>query len=409
MASTVSGSILALAVVAAWCLLAAAPAAADGCPRRLAQAIPPRAADALTGSDFVRATAGLSEAEREPVIVRQLLAGDLPAFLRRLRPVTLRGAARGRPVRVTICVTPDYLALGSDDDFLRMPMALPTALAVAGRFGFVLPTPKMVDAIYQQADVRLRPRPLPASDRMRSTAYYWWHDHQIREQRFALAAPLGVLVAGDKKDLVITNRLRLKPGRVAIYGWHQGTGRPIQPLSTVHGARYADYSHGVRLVSAIAYVDGRPTPIADLLEDPQLADLLSDEGPITRLAGARRRPRRPPQLADRAPNLHAHRRLLRPATRSRYGPITPTEGRRLSSCGQLFYFGRPSSTTIVDSASPLLFIACSPLKNFPLRIDCNGIAMTCSTLFSPKYERLIFPEFVSKPFTRTQLATVLGG
>ena len=279
MASTASGSILPLVLVA--CLLAAGPAMADSCPRVLAQAIPARPASAPTGSDFVRRTAGLSEAEREPVIARALLAGDLPGFLRRLRPVTLQGEAGGRPVRVTICVTPDYLALGSDQDFLRIPMALPTALAVAGRFGFVLPTPKMVDAIYEQADVHLRPQPLPASDRMRSTAYYWRHDHRIRAQRLALGAPLGVLVAGDKKDLVLSNRLLATPGRVAIYGWHRSDGDPIQPLSTVHGRRYADYSHGVRLVSAIAYVDGRPTPIIDLLEDPELADLLSDEGPIS--------------------------------------------------------------------------------------------------------------------------------
>jgi hypothetical protein len=288
MTNTASGSILPLAVIAVCCLLTAAPAAADGCPRGLAQAIPPRAAEAPTGSDFVRQTTGLSEAEREPVIASDLLAGDLPGFLRRLRPVTFRGWAAGRVVRITICVTPDYLALGSDDDFLRIPMALPTAVAVASRFGFVLPTPKMVDAIYQQAGVQLRPQPLPASDAMRSTAYYWWHDREIRKQRFALAAPLGVLTAGDKKDLVLSNRLLLKPGRVAIYGWHRGDDDPIQPLSTAHGARYADYSHGVRLVSTTAYVDGQARAIVDLLQDPGFAGLLSDEGPIIRLAGLTR-------------------------------------------------------------------------------------------------------------------------
>jgi hypothetical protein len=50
----------------------------------------------------------------------------------------------------------------------------------------------------------------------------------------------------------------------------------------VHGARYADYSHGVRLVSAMAYVDGAARPLLDLLEDPRLARLVSDEGPISR-------------------------------------------------------------------------------------------------------------------------------
>jgi hypothetical protein len=282
MASRATGSMAALALLTTWCLLAG-PAAADGCPRALTGAIPPRPADAPTGRDFVRRTAALNEAEREPIIARALLAGDLPAFLRRLRPVTLQGRAGGRAVRVTICVTPDYLALGSDDDFLRIPMALPTALAVARRFGFVLPTPKMVDAIYEQADVQLRPQPLPAGPQMRSSAYYWRHETEIRAQRLALGAPLGALIAGDKKDLVLTTRLFEKPHRVAIYGWHRGEGDPIQPLSIRHGARYADYSHGVRLVSAVAYVDGRPRPLADLLADPRLAGLLTDEGPVPQL------------------------------------------------------------------------------------------------------------------------------
>jgi len=256
----------------------------DVCNEELTRAIPPRPAAAPTGSAFARLTAAMDEAEREAAIGAELLAGNLPRFLTRLRPVTLHGhLSDGGRVRVTICVTPDYLALGSDADFLRMPMGLKTALAVADRFGFVLPTRKMVDAIYAQADVRLVPQPLPPGDAMRSNAYYTRHDRGVRRQRLGLGARLGALIAGQKKDLVITERLRQKPGRVAIYGWHRRSGEPIQPLSTVHGERYADYSHGVRLVSATAFVDGRPRPIVDLLADPQLATLLSDEGPLPRV------------------------------------------------------------------------------------------------------------------------------
>jgi hypothetical protein len=247
--------------------------------------MPARSASAETGSEFVRQTAALSEPEREAAIAAQLLAGNLPEFLRHLKPVTLRGQlSGGEVVEITICVTPDYLALGSDADFLRIPMGLRTALATAAKFGFVLPTPKMVDAIYDQAEVHLRPQPLPPGPEMRSNAYYWEHQRRIREQRIKLRAPLGALSAGQKKDLVVTNRLWRKAGRVAIYGWHRGAGAPIQPLSTVHGARYADYSHGVRLVSAVAYVNGHPRSILDILEDPWLAGIVSDEGPIIRLA-----------------------------------------------------------------------------------------------------------------------------
>jgi hypothetical protein len=283
-AATRSGTLVAFA---AFILVgaAAADAAAGSCPQGLGQRIPVRPPAAATGSEFVRQTAALSEPEREAIIAAQLMAGNLPGFLRRLKPVTLRGGVEdSRTVEVTICVTPDYLALGSDTDFLRIPMGLRTALATAARFGFVLPTPKMVDAIYEQAEVQLRPQPLPPSPEMRSNAYYWGHQRRIHEQRLALHAPLGMLMAGQKKDLVVSNRLWRKTGRVAIYGWHRGNGTPIQPLSTVHGARYADYSHGVRLVSAVAFVNGRARSIFDILENPQLAGIVSDEGPIIRLA-----------------------------------------------------------------------------------------------------------------------------
>lgn len=256
-------------------------AATDACPSFLSAAIPERPADAPGGSAFVRQTAGLSEAAREEAIGAELLAGNIPHFLRNLRPVTLeRRLADGRPVRVTLCVTPDYLALGSDRDFVRIPMGRQTAFLLADRFGFVLPTPRMVDAIYRQADVRLAPQPMPPSEQMRSNAYFRSHQERIHAQRLAAGAPLGALIGGQKKDLVLTERLRRMPDRVAIYGWHRRPGDPIQPLSTLHGARYADYSHGVRLVSVVAKVDGRRRSIFELLEDPELAPVVSGEGAI---------------------------------------------------------------------------------------------------------------------------------
>jgi hypothetical protein len=119
---------------------------------------------------------------------------------------------------------------------------------------------------------------------MRTTSYYWEHNELVQEQRFALLEPLGMLTAGDKKDLVLTNRLWNNLARIAIYGWHRPDGRPIQPLSTVHGARYADYSHGIRLVSATAYVNGAAMPLLTLLQDPRWASLFSNEGVIRHAA-----------------------------------------------------------------------------------------------------------------------------
>lgn len=255
------------------------------CPESLAATIPSRPVSAPTGSQFAASVAGKEGADRERAIEAELLRGNLPSFLKRLKPVTLTAqVAGGRTVRATVCVMPDYLAVGSDDDYLRVPMNLRTATAVAGELGFVLPTRRIVDAVYQQSEQRVRPQPMEPGREMRSTAYYVTHDRQIRAQEAALGIAAGALLAGQKKDVVLSNLLARNPGRIAIYGWHRPDGRPIQPLSTVHGADYADYSHGVRLVSEVAVVDGEPDSVYRVLQDPARAAVLSDEGPLLQLA-----------------------------------------------------------------------------------------------------------------------------
>ena len=63
-------------------------------------------------------------------------------------------------------------------------------------------------------------------------------------------------------------------------------------LSTVHGAWYVDYSHGVRLVSTTVVVDGQPRSIYDALQDSRLAPVLTREG-VTRAAWELMHPRIP--------------------------------------------------------------------------------------------------------------------
>jgi len=266
----------------------AEPAATSNCSSS-AKNIPPRGASAPAGTEFARRVALLSERERDAAIRDALLGGNVPQSLRAAVPIELIGRViNGVVTRVTLCVLPDYLAVGTARDSLLVPMGLDTALAVADAFGFVLPTRKMVDAIYRQAAVRLSPQPLPPGEQMRSTDYYVRHNELVQAQRQAAAAQPAVLTAGHKKDLVITKQLWSTPGRVAIYGWHRSEKAPIQPLSIVHGARYADYSHGVRLVSTTAFVDGKPRSIFDLMRDERFAGLLSDEGPLPGLPEALR-------------------------------------------------------------------------------------------------------------------------
>src|SRR5690349_19198162 len=178
------------------------------CPQGLSRSIPARLPGAITGSAFAARVAKISDVDREGMISDELMHGNVPGFLRHLKPVTLQGTTpAGDVVHIVICVAPDYLSIGSDSDFIRIPMGLRTALSVTERFGFVLPTKKMVDAIYDQAEVKLPPQPMPANEQMRSTAYYTTHNSRITEQSFEAGVTLGALLAGQKKDLVVSSRL----------------------------------------------------------------------------------------------------------------------------------------------------------------------------------------------------------
>ncbi len=243
--------------------------------------IPPRPQNAVTGTQFAEMTRGWTGRKRQDAALQELRSGNVPDFIRRLRPVRLQYRTHeGDTIRAVVWVTPDYLAIGSNEDFLRMPLTRPSAVNVAQEFGCVIPTRKIVDAVAKQADFRFKPQPLPPNKMMRSSEYYVRHNQMIEEQH--KGRPLGELVAGHKKDVVLTNKL-LGPERIAIYGWHRKNGKPIQGLSTVHGARYADYSHGVRLVYGEVCVDGKLRSIYDVLQDPKTAPVLSYEGLIPKI------------------------------------------------------------------------------------------------------------------------------
>ncbi len=228
----------------------------------------------LTGSLFLEATKSLPRAAREGAIYDAVAGGAVPSFARVFADVPLAHGGHAGVVRVTI----DYAAIGTDDDFVRIPMSPITAQRLADLFGCVLPTRKLVDAIYRAAALKLAPVPLPPGPQMMSNDYYRRHHEAVEKQRGGRGA--GVLVAGHKKDVVATKRLVQLPDRVAIYGWHRLDGRPIQPLSLVHEASYADYSHGVRWVSGTMIVEGVERAIRDVTRDPALAGLVSDEGSL---------------------------------------------------------------------------------------------------------------------------------
>ncbi len=221
--------------------------------------------------------ASLDRAPREAEVLRALLAGNIPSFLRTFRTVVVTSTGPDSLRHsVSYDVMPDYLAIGSDDDFVRIPMTPATAQAFCDAFGCVLPTRKMVNDIWAAATTHVEPRPL--TEAREASPTFLQHDRLIAEQ--LRGAPHGAFVAGHKKDVVVSNKLAERADRVAIYGWHYPTGLPIQPLYTGHVDWYVDYSHGIRPVGRTVRVDGTARSYESVLRDPLLSHLLSDEGPI---------------------------------------------------------------------------------------------------------------------------------
>jgi len=239
--------------------------------------LPPRSEMAPSGTDFLTLTANSDLPTRHAQAAEQILAGNVPPASRELVAVRLRHDQLGEAV---IWVTADVLSIGGDGDAVRCPLGGLDAIRVARQLQCWLPTRRIVDAIYQQATRKLSPQPMEPTAQMTSNPYYIEHHRRIEEQRVSreTLTSSSMLTAGHKKDIVLTPRLLEKPGRVAIYGWHQLDGVPIQPLSIVHYADYADYSHGVRLVWDQIEVNGESYSFAQILADPERAALLSDEG-----------------------------------------------------------------------------------------------------------------------------------
>jgi len=204
-----------------------------------------RKANAVKGSEFYRQAARMNWQQRDSFATAEILAGNMPSFLRTFVPVSINitDSINNKKISAVIYVTPDYLSVGTNDDWARVPLTPMAAQRIADSLHCFLPTKKLVDEIYKAAKVKLEPMPLFAYRDSTPTMY---QHHLIIEGQRKLQTGL---IAGIKKDVVLTEQLKQagKQNKVAIYGWHYLTGKPIQPVYTGHANWYVDYSHDIGL------------------------------------------------------------------------------------------------------------------------------------------------------------------
>jgi hypothetical protein len=245
---------------------------------------PPRPAGSMSGSQFMASVASMTFDQRESEIYKQISQGNIPDFMRGFKKIQSSFQdANGIMHAVIYEVTPDYLCIGSNEDFCRIPMGPITAQKLANLFGASMPTPKLVDDIYFNADVKLAPVTYtPVGNQNELVSKFVDHNSAIEAQRVAAGRPLGALVGGIKKDVVLSNNIAIpaNANHVIIYGWHRLDGTAIQPVYSGHINSYVDYSHGIRFINMQMLIDSVVMTSTQVLTSPILYKLLSNESGV---------------------------------------------------------------------------------------------------------------------------------
>ncbi|MET2986631.1 hypothetical protein [Aureibaculum conchae] len=219
----------------------------------------------------------LNVRQREDSLIKYMSNGFMPSYNFQFKRVTYEHKnAKGEKYKISFWTSPDYLSIGTNEDFVRMPLTPQSAQLLADQFGCVLPTTKMVDEIYEAAHIKLPP--IPLTEHRDSQPTFVKHHHLVQEQLDGKIP--SDIVAGIKKDVVQSKAVlkNPKPNRVAIYGWHKLNGKPIQPLYTGHVDWYVDYSHGIRLVYEKMLINNKVYFVKDVLDNPKLANSICNDG-----------------------------------------------------------------------------------------------------------------------------------
>ena len=241
----------------------------------------------VTAWNFMLKADNMEFWKREDYIVKTILEGNVPAPMKQFRKIVFRTAVVDsveilrKPHTIEMWVLPDYLTIGTDESYVRMPMGPLAAQRIADSLHCILPTTYLVDRIAEVAEGHLDIFPFrPLGNRNCQPIVFQDSHNAIQALYKAKGYRFGQFISGLKKDVVLTCKILTQPGwesYEAIYGWHHPDGKPQQPLFIRHGNFYVDYSHGIRMIYRTVKVDGKEMDAREILESPQLYRLISNE------------------------------------------------------------------------------------------------------------------------------------
>jgi len=232
----------------------------------------------MSATEFRNQAEKLSRDSYDSLVYKMFESGCTPKFMDEWKRIDCQITdSTGKVIHASYFVKPDFLCVGTDESFVRVPMQPKTAQRIANRLGAFLSTPKISDDIYRVADVKLEPEPL--TENRDASVTFFHHNDLIEKQRAGRSG----LIAGHKKDVVLSPKITQdgRPDREALYGWHKTDGTPIQPVYAGHIDWYVDYSHGFRLVRRDIWVEGVKMDYLDMLADKRLAPILMNELPAS--------------------------------------------------------------------------------------------------------------------------------
>jgi hypothetical protein len=257
--------------------------------------------------------------KRDNAIVEEIARGNVPDFCRQWIPIHLTDDKGNTGEVQVLC---DVLAIGSNEDYLRVPIAGYSSQRIADRLGCFLPTQKIHFEAYAQASVKMVYHNLDCQSGGAGGMYQIsnlalrWHDDIVQGRVHcgdAKSGPVaqcagkfnplldpntanihkgrctlgrehpGTLVVGHKKEVVISHEQNpdAKKGgfrgghTLSFFGFWNAQGTPDQGyFQCAHFAGFTDYAQGTRLVHPKMKVNGQTMNYADVLQSKDYCGLV---------------------------------------------------------------------------------------------------------------------------------------
>ncbi len=144
----------------------------------------------ITGTELYDQIDTLGGSKRETHVLQLLTTNTLSPHLKDVTITVTGKNTKGEETTIEYTVKSDYLCVGTELDYFRLPLAPLTAQKVADHFNCTLPTKRMVDQIWKSATTKLPPQPIspkPGEAPRDSSITYRRHQRMVEDKTKQIA------------------------------------------------------------------------------------------------------------------------------------------------------------------------------------------------------------------------------